>query len=442
MFGQLTEKFHTIFSKLFSEKTLTEDNITDAVNEVRLALLEADVQFSVVKTFIKKVKEKAVGTELIKSIDPGQQFAKIVHDELVLLMGGGEEELSFKRKPAVVMMAGLQGSGKTTSCVKLAKFLKKRGSHLKPCVVACDLQRPAAVEQLKVLAGEAQVDCFFIPDSKKPVEVARAAMQEAKVKSWDLLIFDTAGRLHIDEELMKELALVKEIVSPEEVLFVANSALGQDAVKSALAFHERIAVTGTILTMLDGSSRGGAAISIREVTGQPLKFEGTGERLDEFQAFNPTSMADRILGMGDTINLVRKAQEHIQEEDAVELGEKIRKATFTYEDYLKHMKMVKKMGSMKGLLGMLPGMSRLKDLDLDDGEFFRLEAMILSMTQAERQERCDLSMSRRKRLARGSGSSLDDVNRMLKSFKQTKQFFKDVPNMKQLQKMIGGFLWR
>jgi signal recognition particle subunit SRP54 len=442
MFGQLTEKFHSLFSTLFSQKKLTSDNISDAVNEVRLALLEADVQYSVVKTFIKKVKEKAIGIELVQSVEPGQQFAKIVHDELVDLMGGEVKELEFKKKPAVLMLAGLQGSGKTTSAVKLARFLKKQGSYLKPCVVACDLQRPAAVDQLKTLAQQAEISCFSIPGSKKPLEVAEKAMQEAKVQSWDLLIFDTAGRLHIDDELMKELSQVKDLVNPEEVLFVANAALGQDAVKSASAFHERVAITGTILTMLDGTARAGSAISIREVTGQPLKFEGVGEKIDDFQPFNPTSMADRILGMGDTINLVRKAQEHIQEEDATELEEKIRKASFTFEDYLKHAKMLKKMGSMKSLLGMLPGMSRLKDFDLDESEFFRLEAIILSMTPPERQEKCELSMSRRKRLARGSGTSLDDVNRMLKSFKQTKQFFKDVPNMKQLQKMIGGFLWR
>ena len=442
MFGQLTEKFHSIFSTLFSQKTLTSDNISDAVNEVRLALLEADVQYSVVKTFIKKVKEKAVGEDLVKSVEPGQLFAKIVHDELVALMGGEEEGLSFKKNPAILMLSGLQGSGKTTSAVKLARFLKKQGSHLRPCVVACDLQRPAAVEQLKTLAKEAEIDCFFIPGSTKPLDVAKSALKEAKLKSWDLIIFDTAGRLHIDEALMQELSEIKEAICPEEIIFVANAALGQDAVKSAASFHERIGITGTILTMLDGSSRGGAAISIREVTGKPLKFEGVGERIDDFQLFNPISMADRILGMGDTINLVRKAQEHIEEEDVKKIEEKMRKATFNFDDYLSHTKMLKKMGSMKSLLGMLPGMSRLKDVDIDESELFRLEALIHSMTPEERQEKCELTMSRRKRIARGSGRSLDEINRMLKSFKQTKQFFKNVPNMKQLQKMVGGFLWR
>ena len=438
MFGQLTEKFQSIFSSFFSQKTLTLDKISDAVNEVRLALLEADVQYSVVKTFIKKVKEKAEGTHLIKSVEPGQLFAKIVHDELVALMGSDEAELLFKKQPAVMMLSGLQGSGKTTSAVKLARFLKKKGSHVRPCVVACDLQRPAAVEQLKMLAKEAEIDWVYIAGSNKQKEKKKSALKVARQHSWDLLIFDTAGRLHIDEELMHELAEMRECISPEEVLFVANAALGQDAVKSAASFHERIGITGTILTMLDGTSRGGAAISIREVTGKPLKFEGIGERIDDFQLFNPISMADRILGMGDTINLVRKAQEHIEEEDAKKMEEKLRKATFNFDDYLSHTKMLKKMGSMKSLLGMLPGMSKIKEMDFDESELFKLEALVHSMTPDERQEKSELTMSRRKRIARGSGRSLDDVNRMLKSFKQTKQFFKNVPSMKQLQKMFGG----
>jgi signal recognition particle subunit SRP54 len=442
MFGQLTEKFNSIFSRFYSQKTLTAENISDAVSEVRLALLEADVQYTVVKTFIKRVKEKALGEELLKSVEPGQLFAKIVHDELVALMGGQEEGLSFKKNPAVVMFAGLQGSGKTTACVKLARYLKKRGSHVRPCVVACDLQRPAAVEQLKTLAKQAEIDCFSLAGITNPVEVAKAALKELKNSGWDLVIFDTAGRLHIDDALMSELEEIKEFTKPEEVLFVASAATGQDAVKSAQSFNEKIGITGTILTMLDGSARGGAAISIREVTGKPLKFEGVGERIEDFQIFNPISMADRILGMGDTINLVRKAEEHIEEAEAKKLEEKIRKATFNFDDYLSHTKMLKKMGSMKGLLGMLPGMSRVKDMDIDESELFKLEAIIHSMTPEERQEKCELSMSRRKRIARGSGRSLDDVNRMLKSFKQTKEFFKNVPNMKQLQKMFGGFLWR
>lgn len=442
MFAALSDKFSTIFSKLAGQKKLTEENISDAVNEVRLALLEADVQYGVVKVFIKRVKDKAVGEKIIDSVSASQHFIKIVHDELVALMGQTEEELRFNKKPAVILLCGLQGSGKTTQTVKLANFLKKKGRFKKPCVVACDLQRPAAKEQLKTLAELAQIDCFSLDNTQDPTQVAKNALSHAPKAGWDLLLFDTAGRLHVDEELMRELEKIKEIVSPEEVLLVANAATGQDAIKTAESFHARIKITGTILSMLDGTSRGGAAISIREVTGMPIKFEGVGEKIDDLQIFNPTSMADRILGMGDTINLVRKAEEHINEQDAKALEEKIRKASFSYEDYLKQLQSVKKMGSLKSLLGMLPGMSKLKEIDIDDKEFFKVEAIILSMTPDERQEKCELHMNRRRRIARGSGTSLDDVNRLFKSFKQAKQFFKNVPNMKQLEKMLGGNAWR
>lgn len=438
MFGALTEKFQTVFSKLVGQKKLTEDNIQEAVDEVRLALLEADVQYSIVKTFVKRVKEKAVGQELIKSVEPGQQFAKIVHDELIALMGGEVEGLVLKKRPAVLMLCGLQGSGKTTQAVKIAHLLKKQKEFVNPCVVACDLQRPAAREQLQTLAEHAAISYFGIPNTKNPLEVAKEALKKAKDHGWDLLIFDTAGRLHIDDALMQELKEIHTLIQPEEVLFVANAALGQDAVKVAQNFHEKIAITGTILTMLDGTSRAGAAISIREATQRPLKFEGIGERIEDIQPFNPTSMADRILGMGDTINLVRRAQEHIEEEEAKKIEEKLMRATFTYEDYLKQMQIMKKMGSMKSILGMLPGMSMIKDFEIDDEEFFKMEAMIQSMTNQERQERCELSISRRKRVARGSGTSIDQVNKLVKSFKQTKQFFKNAPNMKQLQKLMGG----
>lgn len=442
MFATLSDKFRTIITKLAGQKKLSEDNISDAVNEVRLALLEADVQFGVVKVFIKRVKEKAIGEKIIDSVSAGQHFTKIVHDELVALMGSDEEALKFSKKPASLLLCGLQGSGKTTQSVKLANFLKKKNQFKKPCVVACDLQRPAAREQLTSLAQSAGIDCYSLLDEKDPLQVAKSALATASKEGWDLLIFDTAGRLHIDEELMLELEKMKQLVQPEEVLLVTNAATGQDAIKTAASFHERLKISGTILTMLDGTSRGGAAISIREVTGMPIKFEGVGEKLDDIQVFNPTSMADRILGMGDTINLVRKAQEHIDEKDAKALEEKLRKASFTYEDYLKQMQAVKKMGSMKSLLGMLPGMSKLKEIDIDDREFGKVEAIILSMTQDERQERCELHMNRRRRIARGSGTSLDDVNRLFKSFKQAKQFFKNVPNMKQLEKMLGGNVWR
>ncbi len=442
MFATLSDKFHSIFAKLGKQKKLSEDNISEAVNEVRLALLEADVQYGVVKTFIKRVKEKAVGENIVESVSASQQFIKIVHDELVALMGQQEADLKLTKKPGSILLCGLQGSGKTTHAVKLACFLKKSGKYHRPCVVACDLQRPAAKEQLKTLSAAANIDCCTLDSTDDPLQVAKHALSVASKSGWDLLIFDTAGRLHIDDALMQQLQDMKKQVAAEEILFVANAAMGQDAVKAASTFHEKLEITGTILTMLDGTSRGGAAISIHEVTGRPIKFEGVGEKIEDIQIFNPTSMADRILGMGDTINLVRKAQEHFEEKEAEQLEKKLRSATFSYEDYLKQMQSVKKMGSLKSLLGMLPGMSRLKEIDIDDDEFFKVEAIILSMTFDERQEKSELSMSRRKRIARGSGTSIDEVNRLVKSFKQAKQFFKNVPNMKQMQKMLGGSLWQ
>jgi signal recognition particle subunit SRP54 len=309
-------------------------------------------------------------------------------------------------------------------------------------LAACDLQRPAAIEQLKILGQQCGIAVFSIAGEKDPIVIAKKALHQAEEEGHDLLIVDTAGRLHIDDELMTQLEKIKGAVKPTEILFVANATTGQDAVNIANEFNKRIEITGTILTMLDGNTRGGAAISIREVTGKPLKFEGIGEKLDDIQIFNPKSMADRILGMGDTINLVKKAQEHIDEDEAQKLEQKIRTATFTYEDYLRQIQMVKKMGSIKSLLGMLPGMSQMPAMDFDEKEFFKVEAMILSMTQDERNEKDELIPSRRKRIAQGSGTKMEDINKLVKSFKQAKQFFKNMPNMKQLEKMLGGSLWR
>lgn len=442
MLGTLTTKLQDVFSKLTGKKKLTEENIADAVNEVRLALLEADVNYGVAKTLVKRVKDKVLGEEVLKSVTPGQQFIKIVHDELVALMGGQEAGLTLTGEPAIIMMCGLQGSGKTTQSAKIAKYLKKKGQSKNPLLAACDLQRPAAVEQLKTLGQQINVPVFAIAGEKDPVKVAKEALKQAKEGQHDVLIVDTAGRLHIDDELMKQLEQIKAVLKPDEILFVANATTGQDAVNIASEFNKRIQVTGSILTMLDGNTRGGAAISIREVTGKPLKFEGIGERMDDLQLFNPNSMADRILGMGDTINLVRKAQEHMDETEAQKLEQKIRNATFSYDDYLKQIQMVKKMGSIKSLLGMLPGMSRLPAMDFDEKEFFKVEAMILSMTLAERTEKCELATPRRKRIAKGSGTTMEDVNKLVKSFKQAKQFFKNMPNMKQLEKLMGGgALW-
>jgi signal recognition particle subunit SRP54 len=442
MLGTLTEKMQNLMAKLSGKHKLTEENISEAVSEVRMALLEADVNYGVTKILVKRVKEKALGDAVIKSVTPGQQFIKVVHDELVALMGAQEELLNLNNKPSIIMVCGLQGSGKTTFCAKLAKYLKRRGEAKQPLLAACDLQRPAAVEQLQILGDQIGVPVFVMPGEQDPLKVAKAALAKAKQDHHDLLIVDTAGRLHIDEELMTQLTHIKKALSPQEILFVANATTGQDAVNVATEFNKQVEVTGTVLTMLDGNTRGGAAISIREVTGKPLKFEGIGEKLDDLQIFNPSSMADRILGMGDTINLVKKAQEHISESDAKDLEKKIRSASFTYEDYLSQIQMVKKMGSFKSLLGMLPGLGNLKELEIDDKEFHKVEAIIQSMTLQERAEKCELIPGRRKRIAKGSGTELEQVNKLVKSFKQAKQFFKNMPNLKNLQKMMGGSLWR
>lgn len=442
MFDGLSDKLQAVISKVVGKKRLTEENVTDAVREVRIALLEADVHYGVTKSFVQRVKEKALGQEVLKSVSPGQQFIKVIHDELVVLMGSGEPELNLSGKPSVILMCGLQGSGKTTTCAKLGHYLRKRMSK-RPLLVACDLQRPAAVDQLETLCRQAGLDFFSLPGEKRPAKVAKAALKAAQEGGNDVVIVDTAGRLHVDEPLMKELKELCKLLEPQETLFVANAATGQDAVNSAVELGSKVEITGTVLTMLDGSTRGGAAISIVEVTGRPLKFEGVGEKIDDLQLFNPHSMADRILGMGDTINLVKKVEEHIDAEEAERLQKKLKKASFTYEDYLKQMQMIKKMGSIKGLLKMLPIGNQAGLLDGSEAHFRGVESMILSMTPGERREEDELTMSRRKRIARGSGRDLGEVNKLIKSFRQAKQLMKQMPtNKKSLEKMIGGSAWR
>jgi len=437
MFGILTEKFQNLFSGLSGKRTLSEENIGDAVRQVRLALLDADVNYHVVSQFINRVKEKAVGDAVLKSVTPGQQFIKLVHDELVALMGSEETPLDLKGKVAVLMICGLQGSGKTTSCAKLAAYIGKTEKHKKILLAACDLQRPAAIEQLKKLGADIGIPVFSQDGEKNPLKIAKRAYEKAQQEAYDVLIVDTAGRLHLDEELMNELEGMKAALDPREVLFVASAATGQDAVRTAAEFDKRVQITGTILTMLDGSARAGAAISIREVTQKPLKFEGVGEKVGDLQLFNPRSMADRILGMGDVINLVKRAKEHIDEKESEELEKKIRKATFTYEDYLKQMGMVKKMGSFKSILKMMPGLGSLGDIDFSDKEFGKMEAIILSMTLRERQEKDELEFSRRKRVAKGSGVDIEDVNRLVKGFKRVKQLFKNMPDLKGKMKGLN-----
>ncbi len=438
MFGALTDKFQNLFSTLRGKKSLTEDNIADAVREVRLALLDADVNFSVVSSFVRRVKEKALGDAVLKSVTPGQQFTKLVHDELIALMGNEEAPLNLNARLSVLMLCGLQGSGKTTTCAKLAAYIGKTAKGMRVLIAACDLQRPAAIDQLKKLGADIGVPVFHEAGETSPIKMAKKALEKADKEGFDVLIVDTAGRLHIDEELMQELEEMKRVLSPREVLFVANATTGQDAVKTASEFDKRVQMTGTILTMLDGNARAGAAISIREVTNKPLKFEGVGEKVGDLQLFNPQSMADRILGMGDVINLVRKAEENYSEEESRELEKKLKKARFTYEDYLKQMDMVKKMGSFKSLLRMLPGFGTIGDLDFSDQEFNKMEAIICSMTPTERQEKVELEHGRRKRIAKGSGVTVDEVNRLVKGFKRVKQLFKNMPDMKAQAKKMGG----
>ena len=448
MFEKLTEKLQSLFLKLSRQRKMTEENLSFAVREVRLALLEADVNYRVASTFVQRVKEKALGDTVLKAITPYQQFIKIIHDELAQLMGGEETHLNLKGMPSVVMLCGLQGAGKTTHCVKLANYLKKKKKK-KILLVACDRQRPAAVEQLQKLGEESETDVFSIEGEKKAQIIAKKAYEKATKEAYDILLVDTAGRLHIDDLLMEELSLLEKLLNPSEILFVANACMGQDAVRAAAEFDKKISITGTILTMLDSDARAGAAISIREVTQKPLKFEGVGEKIEDLQVFNPQSMADRILGRGDIINLVKKAETHVNEEETKRLEKKWKKASFTYDDYLKQMGMIKKMGSLKGLMKMIPGFSNFSKLDVSDKQFGHIEAMILSMTKNEREERVELVHSRRKRIANGSGISLDEVNRMVKGFKRMKQFIKKMPkkglmnmmpdNMKQM--MGGNNLW-
>ncbi|MGD0665251.1 MAG: signal recognition particle protein [Rhabdochlamydiaceae bacterium] len=444
MFGTLTEKFKTLASRLVGQKTLTEENISDAVRDVRLALLDADVNFTIVSGFIKRVKEKAVGDKVLKAVSPGEQFIQVVHEELIALMGAEVAPLKMEGSPAVIMLCGLQGSGKTTTTAKLAHYLSKKPHMKKVLVAACDLQRPAAVAQLETLCKSIETPMFAVAGEKDPVIVAKAALQKAKDEKFDVLIVDTAGRLHVDSELMDELHRMKEVLQPQEILFVASANAGQDAVATAEAFDKQMSITGTVLTMLDGSSRAGAAISIREVTKKPLKFEGVGEKVGDFQPFNPQSMADRILGMGDIVNLVRRAQEEFDQGQTEDLEKKLLKASFTYEDYLKQMTAIKRMGPLKNLLQMMPGMSDLPNLDQSEGEFKKVESMILSMTREERIEKVELVPSRRWRISKGSGTSIDDVNRLIKGFKRMKDIFKSMPK-KALQnpasmKKFGDFL--
>ncbi len=421
MFENLSEKFQGVLKKMRGHGRISEGNIEEALREVRLALLEADVNYKVVKEFTAAVKERALGAEVLSSLSPDQHFIKIVHDELAKMMGGEGQDLDLARRPPVpVMLVGLQGSGKTTSCGKLALHLQKR--KRRPFLVPADVYRPAAIEQLKVLGARIGVPVFDSDPSADPVEICRQAVRQADLSGLDTVLLDTAGRLHVDEELMEELRRIREAVEPGEILLVADAMTGQDAVNVARAFHEKVGLTGVLLTKMDGDARGGAALSIRAVTGAPVKFVGVGEKHDALEAFYPDRMASRILGMGDILTLAEKAQETVDTKKAEELERKIRRSEFTLEDFRDQLISLRKMGSIEDLLGMIPGrggtMKELKAAAPDEKELARVVAIIDSMTREERGNAKILNGSRRKRIAEGSGTTVQDVNRLLKNFQQ------------------------
>ncbi len=430
MFDNLSERLERSFKILKGEGKITEINVAETLKDVRRALLDADVNYKVAKNFTDTVKEKALGQNVLTSVKPGQLMVKIVHDELATLMGGETAELDLKNRPAVILMAGLQGSGKTTFSGKLARMLKMKKNR-KPLLVACDVYRPAAIEQLKVLGEQITVPVYSEPESKDPVKIAQNAIIEAKTKGYDLVIVDTAGRLAVDEQMMNEIAAIKSAVSPDATLFVVDSMTGQDAVNTAREFNERLDFTGVVLTKLDGDTRGGAALSIRTVVNKPIMFIGTGEKLEAVDLFHPARMADRILGMGDIVSLVERAQEQYDEAEAKRLQKKIQKNQFDFNDFLNQIHQIKKMGNLKELASMIPGVGKvLKDINIDDNAFKSIEAIIYSMTPEERTRPEILNSSRRTRIAKGSGTSIQDVNRLLKQFDQTRKMMKMVTSGK------------
>ena len=426
MFENLSERLERSFKILKGEGRITEVNVAETLKDVRKALLDADVNYKVAKTFTDTVKNKAIGQDVLTSIHPSQLMVKIVHDELTALMGGETAEINYEGHPAVILMSGLQGSGKTTFSSKLANYLKKKKNR-NPLLVACDVYRPAAIDQLKVLGESIGVPVYSEPESKNPVQIALNAIKEAKTKSYNLVIIDTAGRLAIDEAMMQEIAAIKEAVNPTETLFVVDSMTGQDAVNTAKEFNDRLDFTGVILTKLDGDTRGGAALSIRTVVTKPIKFIGTGEKMEAIDQFHPSRMADRILGMGDVVSLVERAQEQFDEEQAKKLQRKLARNQFDFNDFLAQIEQIKKMGNIKDLLGMIPGIGKaVKDMDIDDNAFKGVEAIIRSMTPKERANPDIINNSRKERIARGSGTTLQEVNKLMKQFEQIRKTMKTV----------------
>ncbi|MCE3232091.1 MAG: signal recognition particle protein [Rickettsiaceae bacterium] len=442
MFESLSDNLNKVFSRLKSKGVLTEDDVNTAMREVRVALLEADVSLSVAKDFIAKVKEKAIGSDVVKSISPGQMVVKIVQDNLEQMLGSDESEINLNAvPPAVIMMIGLQGSGKTTSSGKLANFLNKKRNK-KILLASLDIYRPAAQEQLEILGKQIVVDSLPIIKEEKPVAITKRAMEQGKLGGYDVVILDTAGRLHIDEELMQELQKVKEIAKPVETLLVADSLTGQDAVNIASQFNEKVGITGIILTRIDGDGRGGAALSMRAVTGCPIKFMGVGERISEFEAFHPNRIASRILGMGDVVSLVERAMENVDIDEAQKMESKIRKGQFDMNDLSKQLKMMRKMGGIGGLVGMIPGIGKMKkeieESGVDDRLIIRQEAMISSMTKKERRNPGVINASRKKRIAAGAGVSVQDLNRLLKQHLQMATMMKKLGRMDKKTLMRGG----
>ena len=424
MFENLSERLERSFKILKGEGRITEINVAETLKDVRRALLEADVNYKVAKTFTDTVKQKALGMNVLTAVKPGQLMVKLVHDELAELMGGHAQEISLEGRPAVILMSGLQGSGKTTMSGKLAWRLKNKQAK-KPLLVACDVYRPAAIEQLRVLGEQINVPVYSEPESKDPVQIAQNAIREAKAKAYDVVIVDTAGRLAVDEEMMREIAAIKTGIIPSETLFVVDAMTGQDAVNTAKEFNDRLDFDGVVLTKLDGDTRGGAALSIRTVVDKPIKFVGTGEKMEALDVFHPERMADRILGMGDIVSLVERAQEQYDEAEARKLQKKIQKNKFDFEDFLTQIRQIKKMGNIKDLAAMIPGVGKaLKDVDIDDNAFKSVEAIIQSMTPYERRNPQVLNHSRRQRIAKGSGTDINEVNRLIKQFDQMRKMMK------------------
>ena len=439
MFENLSDRLERSFKILKGEGKITEINVAETLKDVRRALLDADVNYKVAKTFTDTVKKKAMGMNVLTAVKPSQLMVKIVHDELAELMGGEAAELHLTSRPAIILMSGLQGSGKTTFSGKLANMLKTK-QHKKPLLVACDVYRPAAIDQLKVVGEQVGVPVYSEPDNKDVITIANNALREAKAKGYDVVIVDTAGRLAVDEEMMNEISNLKNAINPDETLFVVDSMTGQDAVNTAKEFNDRLDFDGVVLTKLDGDTRGGAALSIRTVVTKPIKFVGTGEKMGAIDVFHPARMADRILGMGDIVSLVERAQEQFDEEEARRLQKKIQKNKFDFNDFLGQIEQIKKMGNLKDLASMIPGVGKaIKDVDIDDNAFKGIEAIIKSMTPKERSNPEILNQSRRMRIAKGSGTNIQEVNRLIKQFDQTRKMMKLVTgtNMAKMAGMMG-----